>query len=395
MPRSNYDYSTAGNCHYSTPDGNNAVDSLVVAQRFTETSSGVSRRKPTGFIPPTPYTYLHRAVSNANGRCENRHLTIPSFGQLFVGVVGGGTGVAGRFNSDDHFNAVLLESDTDATLANRALIKARTALKNTDVNLAVAFAERSETARLVGDTAVTLAKSFKCLRRGEIRKAMDTLGISSRKREPFGSNAPQKWLELQYGWKPLLSDCYGAADALSKRPSSDWLVTAKGSAKSSGTRTVKFTSFDAGTMTARWEHGCFVRIDALPENAAIIALASSGITNPLLIGWERLPFSFVVDWFLPVGNWLDSLDALLGYKVFGYSSSYLSRLSWSGTGDTLPPQSGFQIKNSYQESKSVVRLDRTTSSGVPFAHFPRFKDPRSLDHMANGLSLLATAFGRK
>lgn len=395
MPRSPYDISVAGNCHYSAPDGSSPMDSLVTSSRSLEQISGVARRKPTGFIPPTPYSFLYRSVVNAFGRCENKHLTVPSFGQLYVGVVGGGTGVAGRFNSASHFDTALLENDQDNSLPNRALIKARNKLKSTDINLGVAFAERSATARLVGDTAVNLAKSFRHLRRGEIRRAMDVLGISSKKREPRGANAPQKWLELQYGWKPLLSDIHGACDALSKRPSDHWLVTSKGSAKSNRTVQVKFLSFDAGSMTARVEHSCFVRIDALPENVAIITLASSGITNPLLIGWELVPFSFVVDWFLPVGGWLESLDAMLGYRTVGYSSSYLSRMWWDGKGDTLPPASGFQIKNSYQETKRVVRLVRSVSSGVPFPHFPRFKDPRSFDHMANGLSLLATAFGRK
>lgn len=36
--------------------------------------------------------------------------------------------------------------------------------------------------------------------------------------------------------------------------------------------------------------------------------------NPLEIAWELVPFSFVIDWFIPIGDWLGSLDALKGVK---------------------------------------------------------------------------------
>jgi hypothetical protein len=293
---------------------------------------------------------------------------------------------------------VITESDAvDNSLKNSALIKARNALKSTDINLGVAFAERNATARLVGDTATNLAKAYRFLRRGQTRNAMNALGISSARDEPRGGNAPQRWLELQYGWKPLLSDVYGACDALSKRSGSDWSVTAKGRAKSTKTVSKDYSSFfDYGRGTAVVENSAFCRIDAIPRNEALISLASLGIFNPLLIGWELVPFSFVVDWFIPVGSYLEGIDALLGYDSFSYSNSLLTKVSWEGKGlGRKDTGSGFYLDNSYFESKKIVRLDREASASVPFPRFPGFKDPRSLEHMANGLSLLATAFGRR
>lgn len=391
MPRTPYDYEVAGTCHF---EGSGVItDSLVPSLRFTENFSGVSRRKPSGFIPPTAYSFFYRSVANANG--IHKSFVSNTLDKLYSGTIGGGGGQSGRFLSSDHFNAAMLETDVDLSLANPALIKARNKLKATDVNLGVAFAERSATARLVGDTATNLARSYRSLRRGEIRKAMDALGISSSRREPRGANAPQKWLELQYGWKPLLSDVHGACDALSKRPKSDWLVTAKASKSSETPRVVKRVGIDAGTMVASRKDSVFVRIDALPQNEALISLVSVGITNPLLIGWELVPFSFVVDWFLPVGGYLESIDALLGFSTYGFSSSLLTKISWDGKGENYDPPGPIRYENSYSESKRTVRLVRTVSQNVPFPQFPRFKDPRSIEHMANGLSLLATVFGRK
>jgi hypothetical protein len=395
MTRPNINFVTAGACTRKVNDWGDPVVLVANATSHTETTSGVSRHKPQGFIPPTAYSYFHRTIAYANGSCSN-FLRPPGFGQSFVGVVGD-LSHGGRFSTPSHFDEVRDESDVEGpTLRNRALVKARNALKGTDINLGVAFAERSATARLVGDTAIGLARAYRSLRRGEVRNAMRYLGISSKRREPRGNSAPQKWLELQYGWKPLLSDIHGACEVLSKSPKSDWRVTAKGRATAKDQRSKKFLDPECGTVTAEAVSSCFVRIDALPQNEAIISFVSSGITNPLLIGWELVPFSFVVDWFLPVGGWLESLDALLGYTTAGYSSSLLTRISWVGvSGPKTVLSSGFVIDDHWSENKKVVRLVRDVSTSVPQARFPSFKDGRSLAHMANGLSLLATAFGRK
>lgn len=287
----------------------------------------------------------------------------------------------------------------DLGLRNTALIAVRNKLKSTDINLGVAFGERKQTARLIGDTATRLAKSFMALKRGKIRKAMDEIGISSRKREPRGSNAPSKWLEMQYGWKPLLSDVYGATDALSKHPEDDWRVTAK----ATRSRVDQYAydvfpsnggGFDACMCRATVKRSVFARIDAVPNNAAAIALSSSGVTNPLLVAWELVPFSFVVDWFLPIGNYVESLDAMLGYTEGFYSSSLLVKADWLDIGRSGTVNKT-TIRNNFEGSKKLVHLDRDVSQSVPLSKLPRFKDPWSLGHMANGLALLSQVFGRK
>lgn len=36
--------------------------------------------------------------------------------------------------------------------------------------------------------------------------------------------------------------------------------------------------------------------------------------NPAEWIWEGIPFSFLIDWFLPIGDWINSWDALSGYE---------------------------------------------------------------------------------
>jgi hypothetical protein len=228
---------------------------------------------------------------------------------------------------------------------------------------------------------------------------MDELGISSKRGQPRGGNVPAKWMELQYGWKPFLSDVYGACDALSKRNKDDWNVTAKGRARTYNVYRYQRNlgpSDDIGAnVVATVERRALARIDAQPSNETIISLASMGITNPLMIGWELVPFSFVVDWCLPVGAWLDSLDATFGYSIAGYSNSFFVETKWNDDVDATY-RNGFTVyRNRYTGSKRLVYLDRQVSSSVPLPAFPRFKDPRSFGHMANGLALLAQVFGKR
>jgi hypothetical protein len=309
--------------------------------------------------------------------------------------------VTGLSSSLDLFNAAYIQpSSFPASLVDRAVVKARLAMKDQDVNLGVAFAERSRTARQLGDTALTLARAFMALKRGDVALAMKRLGLTDREHQWRGKSVIERWLELQYGWKPLLSDVYGACDALEKAPSSHWMVTGKGSAREN--TDVHITAYTDPNFRydtyVKGFNGAFVRIDAAPENELLHTLAALGITNPLEIAWESVPYSFVVDWALPIGSWLSSLDAMLGYGETKCSISTMQRHEWDVRSVPSFERTSRTIvettTQSWRARKEAVRLNRTVSSSVPLPTLPRFKDPKSLAHMANGLALLAQAFSR-
>lgn len=364
------------------------------ALRNAQVVTGVKRRKPSGWINPTGYDLYYRSSQRAIGKISDLTKPYnPSLGTISTGCLG-----ATLWNSYQRWDDVLTEANLmDPWLANAALIEARNKLKSTDINLGVAFAERAQTARLLGSTASSIAKSYTALRHGKIRHAMNLLGISSSRSQPRGSNAPRKWLELQYGWKPLLSDVFGACEALSKRDKTDWRVTAKSTKQGTYTNSKTYGNVSVrtpGSSRVQVRRGAFVRIDALPANETLISLASVGVTNPLLIAWELVPFSFVVDWAFPVGSWLESLDAYLGYSSATTSTSQLVRAEWFEEGGDYE-NSSWHTFGQWTGGKRVVRLVRSVANGVPLPHFPRIKDPFSFQHMANGLSLLATAFGKR
>lgn len=372
----------------------------VTGTTVSEEVAGTNRHKPQGWVAPTSYSLLRKETSKAYGT-SNRYIVPGNWGNYSRRI-----GAGAAFDSSTHFDAAISEANAILPLStNTALIKARNKMRRSDVNLGVAFAERKQTARLVGNTAGRLARSILYLKRGKFRYATRELGLPDLFRLNKSGSVPEKWLEMQYGWKPLLSDVYGACDALARRNKSDWIVTAKaGDRDQTDYRYAKYpigtnyptSNFDAFTSVATRSRGVFVRLDALPVNDLTMSLSSLGVTNPLLVGWELVPFSFIVDWFLPVGDWLSSLDALLGYGSAYSSITTYNDCRWRENGNSKTWPGGAYISNNWVGTKRVLKVVRSGSSGVPLPTLPRFKDPRSLGHMANGLSLLAMAVsGRK
>lgn len=402
MTRPDFNVSIPG--AYSVTQTGSARSTVQVTdcRSASETTSGTGRRKPKGFIPPTPYTFRKREVEHAYGKAEVS--VVKNNWSLYEGYVGRSP----RFSTLNHFSAVLTEANAESTptaLKTSCLIAARNRLKAKKVDLGVAFAERKATAMTVGDTARRLAEAVKYLRRGMWRNAQRELGIRYKDRtRPAGSNWTNHWLQLQYGWKPLLADVYGSCDALSKRPNGDWRVTVKARRAEEDVFEYYAPKLGASYPTGNYDayhgkavrkRGVFTRIDALPQNDLTISLVSLGVTNPLLVAWELVPYSFVVDWFLPIGSWLDSLDALAGYGQAWTSQSTKLETTWVDKGLSYNwPNPDSYIRNNWLGTKRIVNLSRSVSTGVPVPSFPRFKDPVSLGHMANGLSLLAQAFGR-
>lgn len=377
-----------------------ATSTTTDAVHSEETAVGTSRRKPKGWIPPTGYSLTVRKYRRDAGYNETRYSN--SNWQIIEGVIGG---TGGRFNSLNNWNSCINETNASAPMStSAALVRARNKMKDSKVNLGVAFAERNRTAQMVGDTAKRLARAVQDMRRGNFRNAYRRLGISYNDSSgPKGSNWVNAWLQSQYGWKPLISDVYGAVAALSKRPRSDFRVSSTAYRSDSESYSYDNGILDWSSHLADYGYRCeavrhrgvFVRIDAIPDNDLTMSLSSLGVTNPLEIGWELVPYSFVVDWFLPVGEWLSSMDAMLGYTSAYTSITTYNECRWDSWGLSNKWGPTNFVKSNFAGYKEGLWIRRTAQSGVPFPRPPSLKDPRSLGHMANGLSLLAQAFGRR
>jgi hypothetical protein len=330
--------------------------------------------KPTGWLYPTAY--------NIDVSARRKPLGSLSWntGHYFDGTL---PYVDGNYAEQ---NPIPIGSNAE----NDAIIQALLELKGQRVNLGVALGELQSTANLVGTTAGRIGRAYKSVKRGNFRGALNHLGQAATGRN---STLPKSWLEMQYAWKPLLSDVHGAFQELVFADTAKFRVTARGkwSAKDEGSY-VYSSSYGSKRITYQRESGVRVRLDYVPGNTFFSTLSRVGLTNPAEIAWELVPFSFVVDWFSPIGDFLSSLDAAFGWTFMSGSCSTLQRMKGR---ETPGPPSGYYTSGNFEGRWRRVRLDRKVYLSSPLPSSPGIKNPISLGHAANGLSLLAAVFGGK
>jgi len=244
-------------------------------------------------------------------------------------------------------------SDLGASL-NKALSR----FSSGDFNAAVALGEGRETAKMVVSALSTIGHAAMDIKAGRFLEAANTLSTDLSRRQYAnlkGLDATQRlsngWLSYQYGWKPLVNDVYGAVDAYHKKlkvgdelhavdgPKGDFRGSQKGGIQGiwdsmSGGKPVNGT-WKLPTVPPRTSmHGQI-------SNPNLRSLNELGLLNPAAIAWELMPFSFVIDWFVPIGDLLGGLTASAGVsnlRISQVSSRTRVELTKGGTVPTVIAQ---------------------------------------------------------
>lgn len=276
-------------------------------------------------------------------------------------------------------------------------------LKGEGTNIANMLAERKQTIKSVGDTILRIAGVVRDLKRGNIESAVRRLFGDPQLQRRYakkltGKDVANQFIALRYGWIPLLEDVYGLVDGLHKR-SEIGLCVFKASGSSWGYQ--QTANFFINEKEVQQKYDPFLTryrvaymIRAMPD-LVLREPAALGLTNPLVPLWEVLPWSFVVDWFLPVGNYLEQLTAAHGWNFYDGCLSVKGEVSYvmdyNKTKITYyAPLGGIDIirKASCRGNGKSMHFTRTLLTGFPVPKLPRFKNPLSTGHLQNALALL-------
>lgn len=304
---------------------------------------------------------------------------------------------------DGTFGPYMVPSDGlfDYTTRQLAIYDLQEQLQKLDFNLTVSGAESLKTVELITHTAARLLQTARALKKGKLGDAYKALGLS-----PGSSRLPPPkkvrqlagsyWLELNYGWKPLLSDIHGAmqslATALNQPDASIFECTGKSSRTTHEIQRYQQgrsdwqTDFlwDVLTRSAS-EVGVHYRI----ADGNIVQAARLGLTNPTLVAWEVVPFSFVVDWFIPVGTFLTQLSAYHGLEFVSGYRSQIVRMSALWDGGNAAPRGSVTNGSTFAR---LVHTRRTQLNGFPHAGLI-VKDPFNVGHAITSVALLQTVLG--
>lgn len=277
-----------------------------------------------------------------------------------------------------------------------------------DANLAQDFAQIGQTTRLVAGTATKIAGSVKALKRGNLTLAANLLFAGRNpkfrgKGPSITKSVAENWLELQYGWKPLLQDIHGSFEALSKLNEDESFVhrvmaSATVQTDENYTFPVNVLPSSAGNHKSLilTRSSCRIVVRYRIESPLKSFLAQTGFTNPINLVWEILPWSFVLDWFIPIGPYLETLSAWDGLTFMDGARTRFTRqnvatvINYSGL-SPVNPQLVLHGHGAY--AREWVKLSREKLFQFPTMNLPSFKNGlASVDHALNGLALLRSAF---
>nr|UUW21386.1 MAG: maturation protein [Sanya fiers-like virus 43] len=189
-------------------------------------------------------------------------------------------------------------------------------IKDQKVNLTVSLAEMHQTVSMVTNLAKTVFSAFRSLRSG--RALGEFLRTMSHPNTRNGRKLANQWLAWTYGWSPLMSDIHGLLQLIENQiREGKYIYT-------SITRTTNMT------VSSPYKSSNPVSTDNLiqkgvarykVDSSTLRTMSQSGITNPALLAWELIPYSFVFDWIINVGEYLSALDALVGITDLKCSKS--------------------------------------------------------------------------
>jgi len=277
-------------------------------------------------------------------------------------------------------------------------------MKGEGTNIANMLAERRQTIQSVGDTIKRIALVIHDLRRGDVTSATRRLFGDPGKaghaaKSLSGKDVANQWIALQYGWLPLCEDVYGLVNKLHVRSSTAWVTFHASASSSTSALSKRSWAWQLGTFKGFTTSKCTMRymIRAKP-NLKLASPAALGLTNPLVPLWEVIPWSFVVDWFLPVGNYLEQLSADHGWTFIDGCLS--SKETCFGVVDPglvrkvifAPPLNTDIYTVQMKGAGAWTRFNRTLLTGFPNPKLPRFKNPVSSAHVKNAIALLVQQF---
>ena len=339
------------------------------------------------------YVHVHK-VSPTQFYVERRTL---DFG--FTGFYDCGCGnPATQFEpyGPNGFPAAIANRAIMENLVRRAEVECLQKARDQKLDLSESLVDLDKSIIMIGRRAKQVISAFRHARAGRFYEAAAALGVArpqTLKRRVFGNieASAQYWLELYYGWIPLLTDIFNGVQVVNEglsRPESTLIVTRR------LTEGLPFVNLEVGEwadqeISHNAECGVETKYRFRVSNANLAYLTSLGIENPAYIAWVALPMSFVIDWLVPVSDWLNALTAPLGLTfISGYTS-----LRTSGRVEIKRHRKfngDFPILQSGRATQDFVHFHRTVHGSFPVPKL-YFRFPfTSIERVASATALFIT-----
>lgn len=187
--------------------------------------------------------------------------------------------------------------------------------------------EFPETVKMIADILKTVYRAFFAVKRGDVgnlRKELKAI-------KDMPKHAADLWLMWRYGVRPLIGEVQALLKILSMKPVTGKRSTFRGKYLVDGSNTLTETfshaswsgggagwDFKTTTVESRvFRAGVMVQIEQDINSAAAIL----GLDDPIVGAYELIPCSFILDWFINVG---DTIAAITGNPSLSPVCSWVS-----------------------------------------------------------------------
>lgn len=217
----------------------------------------------------------------------------------------------------------------------RAVEKAYSDLTSSKASMGENLAQLNQTVDLFGtavDASLDVLRAYRALRRGNL-KGIFKLNAKNLKRlvgeRKLEKRLANYWLAYWYGLHPLVNDAYGLYELMKEQAKPVLLVHGRGRSSLNWSDSIETKDSSSlacwfsisGSSTIKHQTHLTGRLD---DARILRTINRAGLLNPLSLAWELIPFSFVMDWFVPVGQHLSNLTATSGLTFQGGSSTVTS-----------------------------------------------------------------------
>lgn len=256
-------------------------------------------------------------------------------------------------------------------------------LVNTAIQGGVVLGELRQTLQTIRNPAMGLRRlvddGLDVLR--SIRAARRVGSLAAHKKAVL-ENLADAWLELQFGWKPLLNDIDSAGEALRRYNTGQSIHTRRISATERTEQVTSDVYGYVGESFAYWNtHRVHrSRVEAIFRGAVRVEAVDPQELSPELIGfnprsflptaWELIPYSFLVDYFTNIGGIVYGLSNL-GTRLAW--CNYTVRRTTEKQQDTMdrevPGVTASGAHASVFSARTTVSRAKYTGTGVPALAF--------------------------